>query len=132
MSMNECPNEMKWGTFDIALLSVTYMLPWRCFTFHSSATWGVFSHQTQNHLQGLSILQIPINAYCKRPIHTWGEWECRVTPGGLMNVHSTPSHCPRVRSPNSEICILVPSNIECPTLSIQIPPIQVQTILTVD
>ena len=48
---------------------------------------------------------------------------------GLSRVHSVPSHyCPIVKRPDSEICILAWSSIECPTLSVQRLSIQVLTI----
>ena len=71
-----------------------------------STPWGVFSHQTQNYLQELSTLQLP-----SLPIA-----EYTFTPGRS------------VRSPDSEICILMQSSIECPTLSVQRPPIRVLTV----
>ena len=48
-----------------------------------------------------------------------------------MRIHLIPSHYyPHVRIQDSKICILVKSSIECPTLSVQRPPIQVLAIHT--
>ena len=126
-------NEMKWWAFDI-------VLPQRCFTSRFSA--GIFNRESSQLPGEYSVTRHRIicrglafynwhPAYCQVSIHIWVEWECRVNPRGLMRVHYIPSHCPKVRSPDSEIYILVQSSIECPTLSVQMPAMQVLTILTV-
>ena len=46
-----------------------------------------------------------------------------------MRVHFTPSHCPRVRSPDLEICIMMQSSIKCRTLSVQMQVKQVTWVM---
>ncbi len=54
----------------------------------------------------------------------------RVGLVGLMRVHSTLSqYCLSLRRPDSEICILVQPSLDCLSVSVWRPPIQLLTIL---